>query len=554
MKLHYFITVFVYLSFVSPINSQNLEKQIIEAIEKTATFDALKEKRIQNLKLKLVQLPEKNNLRRYQVNLELFNEYRIFKQDSAFQYALRLRQLAKDLDSIPLIATAAFNLSDISVSAGMYKEALEFMETIEVEKLPENMRSLYYGLYGRLYNEMAEYSNLPYFSSRYLKQAREYRKSALGYTEKGTFFNLFLQSFFEYKHGSLKNALSNFEDLLKLNLGFRDLALVHYFIGDIHSQLNNKEEAITHFSKASIADIKNSTKENLAMIRLAELYFESGKIKTASILIRKANDDAAFYGAQQRKLRVAAILPIIEKQLVAQIEKQKQKLYRQNIIVSLLLFFVIGFAVVILIQVLRMKRAKKIIEKAHDELKSTNQRIVQVNDQINSKNKQLNQLNDKLLEANKIKEEYIGFFFTQDAGIFEKFREFKSKIERDLKDEDINKLNYTVNNLNLKREKEKLLVNFDEAFINLFPNFIEEFNSLLKQDEQIILKKGQLLNKELRIFALIRLGIHHNEIVAQILGYSVNSIYAYKTKIRKKSKLNKKEFDRKLIENTTLRL
>ncbi len=554
MKLHHFITVFVYLSFVSPINSQNLEKQIIEAIEKTATFDALKEKRIQNLKLKLVQLPEKNNLRRYQVNLELFNEYRIFKQDSAFQYALRLRQLAKDLDSIPLIATAAFNLSDISVSAGMYKEALEFMETIEVEKLPENMRSLYYGLYGRLYNEMAEYSNLPYFSSRYLKQAREYRKSALGYTEKGTFFNLFLQSFFEYKHDSLKNALSNFEDLLKLNLGFRDLALVHYFIGDIHSQLNNKEEAITHFSKASIADIKNSTKENLAMIRLAELYFESGKIKTASILIRKANDDAAFYGAQQRKLRVAAILPIIEKQLVAQIEKQKQKLYRQNIIVSLLLFFVIGFAVVILIQVLRMKRARKIIEKAHDELKSTNQRIVQVNDQINSKNKQLNQLNDKLLEANKIKEEYIGFFFTQDAGIFEKFREFKSKIERDLKDEDINKLNYTVNNLNLKREKEKLLVNFDEAFIKLFPNFIEEFNSLLKPDEQIILKNGQLLNKELRIFALIRLGIHHNEVIAQILGYSVNSIYAYKTKIRKKSKLNKKKFDQELIENTTLKL
>ncbi|WP_372920121.1 DUF6377 domain-containing protein, partial [Salegentibacter sp.] len=108
--------------------------------------------------------------------------------------------------------------------------------------------------------------------------------------------------------------------------------------------------------------------------------------------------------------------------------------------------------------------------------------------------------------------------------------------------------------LNLRREKEKLMRNFDEAFIKLFPNFIEEFNSLLKPEEQITLKNGQLLNKELRIFALIRLGIKHNEIIAQILGYSVNSIYAYKTKIRKKSRLDKKDFDDKLIENTTLRL
>ena len=79
---------------------------------------------------------------------------------------------------------------------------------------------------------------------------------------------------------------------------------------------------------------------------------------------------------------------------------------------------------------------------------------------------------------------------------------------------------------------------FDEAFIKLFPDFINEFNSLLKEEEQIEIKKGQLLNKELRIFALIRLGIKHNEIIAQVLGYSVNSIYAYKTKIRNKKNLH----------------
>ena len=163
-------------------------------------------------------------------------------------------------------------------------------------------------------------------------------------------------------------------------------------------------------------------------------------------------------------------------------------------------------------------------------------------------------MNDQLLEANTIKEEYIGFFFTHDADIFEKFREFKTRIQKDVDAGDLEKAKYRLGNYDLKKEKEKLLRNFDEAFIKLFPHFIEEFNSLLKEDEQIKLKKGQLLNKELRIFALIRLGIRHNEIIAQILGYSVNSIYAYKSKIRKMSRLDKKEFDQELIENTTLKL
>ncbi|NJW54831.1 DUF6377 domain-containing protein, partial [Salinimicrobium oceani] len=141
-----------------------------------------------------------------------------------------------------------------------------------------------------------------------------------------------------------------------------------------------------------------------------------------------------------------------------------------------------------------------------------------------------------------------------DADIFEKFREFKSKVENAVEDGKLEKIKYLLGNYDLKKEKEKLLQNFDEAFIKLFPNFIEEFNSLLRPEEQIKVKKGKILNKELRIFALIRLGITHNEIIAQILGYSVNSIYAYKTKLRNKSWLEKRDFDQELYEKTTLKL
>uniref|UniRef100_UPI0035696AD4 DUF6377 domain-containing protein n=1 Tax=Salegentibacter sp. TaxID=1903072 RepID=UPI0035696AD4 len=489
MKVFFNLLILFFFFFSVSLFGQEEEilNAVLENIEKAEEYDREKVNRIENLRNELNNVDSLELQKQYELNLQLFNEYRIFKQDSAFKYGLRIRSLANQLDSLPLKATAVVNLADISVSAGMYKEALDFLETISPEEIPENTRSLYFGLAGRLYNEMAEYNALPFFALEYLKTAQNYREKALRLAEEGTFFNSFLKGFIEYKHGDLLEALRIFESLLDQELGLRDQALVHYSMGDIYFQLDEKEKAIFHFSKASIADIKTSTKETLAMIRLAELTFERGNTDMASAFIRKANEDASFYGAQQRKIRVGAILPIIEEQIVQKIEKQREALYRQNVIVTFLLLFVMGLAVIIFYQVIKMKKARKTIEEAHHTLQETNKRIILVNEEVESKNQQLNRLNAQLQEANKIKEEYIGFFFTQDADIFEKFKEFKLKIEEDLNEENLKKLQYTINSLNLRREKEKLMRNFDEAFIKLFPNFIEEFNSLLKPEEQITL-------------------------------------------------------------------
>ena len=129
-----------------------------------------------------------------------------------------------------------------------------------------------------------------------------------------------------------------------------------------------------------------------------------------------------------------------------------------------------------------------------------------------------------------------------------------TEIEADLETSDIERAKFRLSRYDLRKEKEKLLSNFDTAFINLFPNFIQEFNALMKNDSQVKLKKEQTLNKELRIYALLRLGITHNDKIAQILGYSVNSVYAYKSKIRNNSTVDNSEFDKKLIENTTIKL
>lgn len=109
-----------------------------------------------------------------------------------------------------------------------------------------------------------------------------------------------------------------------------------------------------------------------------------------------------------------------------------------------------------------------------------------------------------------------------------------------------------VRSINLKKEKEELLKHFDKAFLNLFPNFVSTYSALFREEDKVKLKEDELLNTDLRIFALIRMGINDNEKIAHILQYSVNTINAYKTRIKNKSLVPNEEFEKRIMEIKTV--
>lgn len=552
--LRSFILVLFFLTNTICSSQKNsVQKKLITVINLSQEYDKMKKIEIDNLRIKLKQTNPNDLFSKYKLNTELFYSYKFFKRDSAFHYGIRSKILAIKINDKSLIANANINLADICVSSGMYKEAIDFLKPLIKNESKENYGTLYYGLLGRCYGDMAEYSNNLYFQKEYNKQAGKYRAKALSLTEDGYFFHYFLKAFNKSKNHQTQVAVVEFEELLKLNNPPHDQALVHYMLGELYQKLGKNDQAITHLTEAVIHDISTSTKESLAIIKLSELLFKKGDIQTASILIHKANEDALFYGAQQRKIQIGAILPIIDQEIVNIVEKEKDRIQWQYIVVSSFLILAICFMLIVYYQYLKLKKAKRLIADANDNLKNINNQLRKVNEKINFKNIEIKQVNKLLLEANKIKEEYLGLFFTQYDGIFEKFNSFITSMKKSIEDENYEKVKRIILSYNLKREKDKLLENFDLAFINLFPNFIKEFNALMKEEHKVEIKNGEVLTKELRIYALIRLGITQNEIIAQILGYSVNSIYAYKTKIRNNSILNKDDFDQKLLNNTTLK-
>ncbi|WP_304201166.1 DUF6377 domain-containing protein [Flavobacterium alvei] len=534
--------------------TKNTFEDLNQHIKNYAKYDKEKLIIIDSIRNVLKKTKKSDLLVRFKLSEQLFYQFKFFKRDSAFYYGIQSKNLALIIKDKSLIAISNLNLADICVSSGMYKEALDFLEPSKINEKDANYGSLYFGILGRCYGDMAEYSNTPYYNKRYLDLARKYREKALLLTEEGYFFHYFLKAFNKAKENYLEEAITEFKVLLKGKNQPHDTALVHYMLGDLYQQLGKDDEAIIHYREAVISDIKTASKESLAIIKLSELLFKKGDIANASLLIQKANEDAFFYGAQQRKIQVGAILPLITQEIIKNVEKEKQRIYWQYIIVSSFLILAIFFVIIIYFQYRKLNKAKKIIADAHQNLENINKQLTKVNEKIKSKNNDIKEANVQLQEANKIKEEYLGLFFTQNELVFEKFSALNSKIKKYLDDKNYVKAEQTISSYNLKREKEKLLENFDTAFINLFPNFIKEFNLLMKDEHKINLNKEQILTKELRIYALIRLGITHNEIIAQILGYSVNSIYAYKTKIRNNSIINKDDFDQKLLKKTTLKL
>ncbi|HTE32992.1 MAG TPA: DUF6377 domain-containing protein, partial [Chryseolinea sp.] len=167
---------------------------------------------------------------------------------------------------------------------------------------------------------------------------------------------------------------------------------------------------------------------------------------------------------------------------------------------------------------------------------------------LHEANKQLHEVNKHLMEANKIKEEYIGYYFNINSEYLMKISAFKQAIDNKLMAKKYDDIRFVVNNINLKKEREELYVSFDKVFLKLFPDFVSTFNSFFGEEDRVVLKDGQLLNTELRIFALIRMGIHDTEKIAKILDYSINTIYNYKARIKSKSIVPNDLFEAKIME------
>lgn len=536
------------LLFTFSVKGESTLDKLYDAIEQAAQYDQQKTQDISVLKKQLKSLTDPTQ--RITLLALLSKAYQNFNYDSSFTYSIQRLNAAYQTRDVQTISDAKIQFGNICVAAGVYNEGLDTMLSINIEEVRPIIKPTYYSILGRYYYEMAVFTDVLYYSNHYFELANQYRTQAYHYSDDRSFFKGYVETLItpENTTEKLKALIANYD------LNLRDNARIHCNIGENYIAQNQKDSAIYYLAEAAISDIKSSTKENLAFLRLAELLFEKGDLNGASILIRKANEDAMFFGARQRKIQVGAVLPLIEEAVIQKINQQRQRLYWQNIGLIGLLLAVLILGIIIYRQVVNLREAKNKLDQTNQELKRINQILEKANQEKIAQNELLQTINLSLKESNKVKEKYIGLLFFREATWFNALQTFKTKTQELLEKGTLKKAKYFVRDYDVSTPKTESLYNFDKAFIELFPNFIKEFNTLFEAENKVQLEEGELLNNETRIFALIRLGITHNEKIAQILGLSVNTVYAYKSKIRNRSKLDSKAFDKKLVEVTTIKV
>jgi hypothetical protein len=495
-----------------------------KAIEQSSRFDQLKESKILSLKHRLDSATGTSLLAAYD---NLYQEYKVFNYDSAYIYAQKQLELAKVLNNPQLVNCSRVKIGFILLSAGLFKEAFDTLQMIPSLQLPQDCKKDYFTLFARCYYDLADYSMDQYHSPFYNTEGNRFLDSALRY-QTSEFDIAYYKGLQNIREGKIDEAKSYFSKLIKeKNLSLHEQALATSTMSDIYIQKGHIDTAIQLLVRAAIADIQSSTKETSAIFNLSNLLFKQGDLKNASAYIEKAVKDAVSYGARQRKVQMSAILPLIEGEKIARVENEKRTLATYSVVITMLFLLLIFLTYVIAKQIKKLKKAQKAILLANQEQQ---------------------ELNERLVEANKIKEKYIVFLFNANTNFFDKMEKFKKKAEQKLTDRRLDEILFLLKNLDIKQEREEVLKNFDRIFLKIFPHFTEAYNSLFEAEDRPHLKENEGLNSDLRIFALIRLGIRDNDKIASILGYSVNTINTYKTKIKNKSIVSNEQFEEKILE------
>ncbi|MDG2431077.1 DUF6377 domain-containing protein, partial [Flavobacterium sp.] len=257
--------------------------------------------------------------------------------------------------------------------------------------------------------------------------------------------------------------------------------------------------------------------------------------------IQRSLEDALFCNARLRTYEISKMLPIISGAYQHQ-NKANQK--------QLLLF--LGSISVLTLGLLfvffQLFKQMKKLKTAQKELNDANVQLINLNTALQSANAALNETNSSLAETNLVKEIYIGRYMDQCSDYIGKLEGYRKKLNVMATAGKMNQLLDAIKSKQfIEAELKEFYQNFDQTFLQLFPDFIPQFEALLTDTELTQPKDEELLNTELRIFALIRLGIKDSAKIAVFLRYSVSTIYNYRSQLKNKAVGPREEFETKVM-------
>ena len=518
-------------------HSRDVEQRLEEldrTIEERDRFEAIKTQYIDRIKSKIT--PGCTDMQRYGIYDNLYDEYYQYNLDSATFYARTKLEVADRIGSPSLKFDAILDIADRYILSGMYVEASEYISQIDAGQLPHELLPRYYHVYHAYYDGMATNAGDPQLREEYLELKSKYRKLLFEKLGEDDIARLYIQTDILCDEGRASEALE--ELLAKYDTAEttrHEQAILAYLIATVYQLEGNSEQAIIYYTESAINDLKTPVHEYRSLYELASLLYETGDLERAYRYITCSGNDAMTVNALTNIHSINKLLPIISESYNKQMTHKRMQLNRAFWSVSILSLLIVAVAVIAF-------RDKRRVSEAERRTREINEEMARVN-------ARLQKYIGLLQESNNLKESYLGRYLDLCSEYIGRIESYRSQLLHIARNGGMAELQKVLRSTTfIESELNEFYAKFDATFLHLFPDFVAQFNELLQPDKRIEPAPGErLLTTELRIFALIRLGINDSVKIAEFLRRSVSTVYNYRVKMRNAALVDREDFEKQVM-------
>lgn len=554
MRKH--ILFWLLVNWIGWIYAESVEKEIPQLL---ATLDSIlvqtgelasqKELKIAQLKKKLSNAA--NLEEEFWINKMLYDESFVFNADSAMKYVDRNIQIATELKKKDWQDEWLINRSFMFAATGLLKEAGEVLEKVDSTSLSDGLKLSYYYQRSYLYSHLGQYmGDQKQVNNKYYNEFENANKHMLTLVRpKDPLYWWCVASCNELSPGdSLFSALENV--VLSSHHNTRLDAMNAYGLSNMYKRLGDKEKTMIYLIYSAMADLRVCNRDIASLQELSSLLYDTGDIDRAYAYMNYCLKAALLYPNRVRIINISTELDKIYANY-----QQRDIRWRNSL--QNYLYVVTFFSIILVLALIGLYRQTKKLRKSRTEQDSANhslnQHVVELsqmhkqlalaNQELQNLNELLRSANQKLQESNDVKEEYIGYVFSICSNYISKLDEYRKNINRKLKTGQFEEARQLTDNSSLtQNELKDFYANFDAIFLRVYPDFVADLNSLLRPEEQILLKDASELNTEVRIYALVRLGINDSVKIADFLHCSPQTVYNHRLRMRNKAIIPKDKF------------
>ena len=522
--------------------TQQLRQKLDNLLEQRDALIDNKNNDINRLKKHLAT--SENALKRLQTYEQLFEEYYVFQFDSAMTYLNKGIKLALETQNTYYYNSNVIRKAELLSIGGLYSEAVQEIEQVDTTALDKAQRFEYYFSLFRIHTYWADFCNDKTYTPIHRSKAKNYLKKAMPFCdETDKSYEYYRGEYCVFVQNNPLSARSHYIKAIKqLPPTSRFYAMSCFALSGSYANEGNTNKQEEFLLLSSIADVENCTMENFALQNLAMYIFEHNKddLDYAQRYIQTALEDAHFYNNRLRIIEISSKLPVIVSSYQQTLNQRNKVQMTAIIVISLLLLFLL-FAVFYIV-----KQTKR-LSLQQQELQNNNNQLSELNTQQKELNTQLHDLNAVLVDTNRKRERLAKLYIDLCAKYIARLKKQQTLVKRKIKANQTSELLSQLSSERLSEEDAAtFLSRFDKAFLDLYPGFTEELNNLLVSEGRIQNKSTDELTTEQRIMALIRLGVKESAEIADLLFYSPQTIYNYRSVLKGKA-INKENFEEEVM-------